>query len=291
MSRRIFLTFTDRRMASARKRICQQAKSLTIYSDIIGASERSLDRDFRRRYQAILNDKHKGYGYYIWKPRIVKQVLSSLRDGDVLHWLDAGSHLNPRGLWRLRQYFELAETVPGGFLGFENKPPDGPLHYDGRPLPDNSEYLLTKGDLLDWFQVRHRPEICRTQQVGATTFMIRKCKESVAFIDEWNHVFEGRQYLIDDTPSRAPNEEGFICHRWDQSILSILAKLHQVPTLSVFECWYPTLEDCWTPDWDYVKDYPIWMKRDREMKPENRLRIHYLKTKGKIKTYLTKQFR
>jgi hypothetical protein len=288
MSRRIFLTFTDRRMASARKRICQQARALHVYSEVIGASEHSLDRDFRQRYQAILNEQHKGYGYYIWKPRIVKQVLATLREGDVLHWLDAGSHFNPKGLWRLQQYFELADTVPGGFLGFENKPPNGPLLYDGRPLPDNSEYLLTKGDLLDWFNVRHRPEICRTQQIGATTFMIRKCKESVDFVEQWNEVFAGRQHLIDDTPSVSPNEEGFICHRWDQSILSILAKLKEVPTVSVFECWYPTLENCWMPDWDYVKDYPIWMKRDRGIKQENPLRINYLKAKGRLKELLSK---
>jgi hypothetical protein len=288
MSRRIFLTFTDRRMQSARVRICKQAKALNVYNEVIGASERSLDRDFRERYKNILNDKHKGYGYYIWKPRIVKQVLASLQEGDLLHWLDAGSHLNPKGLWRLEQYFQLADSTPGGFLGFENKPPAGPLFYDGRPLPDNSEHLLTKGDLLDWFNVRHRPEISRSQQIGATTFIVRKCKESVAFIDAWNDVFAGRQHLIDDTPSVSPNEEGFLFHRWDQSILSILAKLHQVQTVSVFECWYPTVENCWQPDWEYVKDYPIWMKRDRGIKGENPMFIKFLKAKGRLKTMLAK---
>ena len=288
MSRRIFLTFTDQRMQSARARICQQAQALNFYSEVIGASERSLDSDFRKRYKSILNAEHKGYGFYVWKPRIVKQVLASLQDGDLLHWLDAGSHLNPAGLWRLEQYFQLAETVPGGFLGFENKPPDGPLPYDGRRLPDNSEYLLTKGDLLDWFHVRHRPEITRTQQIGATTFIVRKCKESVEFIDQWNEVFAGRQHLIDDSPSMSANEEGFICHRWDQSILSILAKLNNVPTVSVFECWYPTIEDCWTPDWEYVKEYPIWMKRDRAMKGDNQIYIKFLKGKGRVKSILSR---
>ena len=286
MSRRIFLTFTDSRMKAARERICKQAKALNFYSEVIAASERSLDRPFRRRYQAILNSQHKGYGYYIWKPQIVKQVLASLQEGDLLHWLDAGSHLNPTGLWRLEEYFQLAQSAPLGFLGFENKAPNGPLLYDGRPLPDNSEYLLTKGDLLDWFNVRHRPEISRSQQIGATTFIVRKCKESVAFVDEWNQVFADRLHLIDDSPSIAPNEAGFICHRRDQSILSILAKLHQVQTVSVFECWYPSVNDCWTPDWSYVKNFPILMKRDRGIQQENRLYLSYLKAKGAAKSML-----
>ena len=284
---RIFLTFSDQRMKAARKRICQQARELNVYSCVIGASERSLDRDFRERYRHILASEHKGYGYYIWKPRIVKQVLATLQEGDILHWLDSGSHLNPRGLWRLEEYFEIAQQVEGGFLGFENKPPNGPLHYDGRPLPDNAEYLLTKGDLLDWFQVRDLPEICQTQQIGATTFMIRKCEQSVDFIDQWNSVFEGRLHLIDDTPSVSANEPGFIQHRWDQSILSILAKLHKVPTVSVFECWYPSVEDCWQPDWNYVRDYPILMKRDRQIPPPNPLYLRYLKTKGLIRDLIS----
>jgi hypothetical protein len=82
------------------------------------------------------------------------------------------------------------------------------------------------------------------------------------------------------------NEPGFIQHRWDQSILSILAKLHKVPTLSVFECWYPSVEDCWQPDWNYVRDYPILMKRDRQIPPPNPLYLRYLKTKGMIRDLL-----
>lgn len=270
-------------MKRARSRICRQARDLNFYSAVIGASERSLDQEFRWRYRHILNKDHQGFGYYIWKPRIIQQVLATMDCGDCLHWLDSGSHLNPTGLWRLREYFDIAECLEGGVLGFENKPPDGPLFYDGRPLPDNSEHLLTKGDLLDWFQVRHRPEISRTQQIGATTIMIRKCRESVEFVDAWNEVFDGRLHLIDDSPSRSPNEEGFIQHRLDQSILSILAKLHQVPTVSVFECWYPSLSDCWQPDWDYIRDYPILMKRDRQIANPHPIYLGWLRAKGRAK--------
>jgi hypothetical protein len=286
MGQRVFLTFTDRRMKDARRRICRQATELDYYSRVIGASEAQLDPAFRRQYRSILRPECKGYGYYIWKPRIVKQVLASLQDGDILHWLDAGSHLNPRGLWRLKDYVQLAEEAEGGFLGFENKPPAGPLFYDGRTLPDNTECRLTKGDLLDWFGVRDRPNISRTQQIGATTFIIRKCNQSVAFINAWNDVFDGRLHLIDDSPSQAPNEPGFFEHRWDQSILSILAKLWQVPTVSVFECWYPSLENCWEPDWTYIDNYPILMKRDRQISQSNRFYVGYLKAKGKLKQVL-----
>lgn len=273
-------------MKDARRRICRQATELDFYSGVIGASEAQLDPDFRRRYQSILRPDCKGFGYYIWKPRIVKQVLASLQDGDILHYLDAGSHLNPLGLWRLKDYVHFAEEARDGFLGFENKPPAGPLFYDGRTLPDNAEYRLTKGDLLDWFGVRDRPDISRTQQIGATTFIIRKCEQSVNFVNAWNDVFDGRLHLIDDRPSQAPNEAGFFEHRMDQSILSILAKLWQVPTVSVFECWYPSLENCWLPDWDCIDNYPILMKRDRGMSRPNNIYISFLKAKGKLKTVL-----
>lgn len=97
-------------------------------------------------------------------------------------------------MWRLLDYFGLAASAQGGFLGFENKPPgvDSPSRYDGNILTDNTECLLTKADLLDRFNVRHRPEITRSQQIGVTTFMIRINPESVAFIDAMNSVFEDR---------------------------------------------------------------------------------------------------
>jgi hypothetical protein len=258
------------------------------YTDIVGATEKDLAPAFRKRFNEYLRPEHRGYGYYAWKPQIALQVLEGLSHGDVLHWIDAGCHLNPRGRWRLREYFEMARDAPSGIHGFLCLPPNGSLYYDGRQFPNQAEYMWTKGDLLDKLKVRDSPEITATQQIGATTFFVRKCDTAMDFISEWIKTFEDDFSMIDDRPSVSPNKEGFIEHRHDQSIYSILGKLLPISTISVFECWYPKLDDCWSPDWERVKDYPIQIRRDRGVKPQSSLQLAILKAKGKLKRVLTK---
>ncbi|WP_216901300.1 hypothetical protein [Synechococcus sp. CCY 9618] len=286
MAQRVLVTFTDQRMKAARRRLCRQAKEMEVYTEIVGASQKDLDLAFRQRFQAYLTPEHRGFGYYAWKPQIVLQTLERLNDGDLLHWIDSGCHLNPVGRQRLREFFTMAEEAPSGIQGFACLPPNGSLLYRGRQFPDQGEAHWTKGDLLDQLSVRDRPEITGTQQLGATTFFLRKCPASMDFIRHWIRVFSEDFSLIDDRPSRSPNLEGFREHRHDQSIYSILGKLLPISTISVFEFWFPQVNDCWMPDWEMVRDSPIQIRRDRGLKGESRLKIATLKAKGRIKRLL-----
>ncbi len=286
MVQHVLVTFTDERMKVARRRLCRQAKEMDLYTQIIGASQKDLDPAFRQRFREYLNPEHRGFGYYAWKPQIVLQTLERLNDGDLVHWIDSGCHLNPVGRQRLREFFAMAEEAPSGIQGFACVPPNGSLVYRGRKFPDQGESLWTKGDLFDCLDVRDRPEITGTQQLGATTFFLRKCPASIDFMRHWIRVFSDDFSMIDDSPSRSPNLDGFIEHRHDQSIYSILGKLLPISTVSVFEFWFPRVDSCWMPDWDMVRDSPIQIRRDRGLKGENRLKIASLKAKGKLKRLL-----
>jgi len=283
MAKRVFVTFTDDRMKAARRRICRQAKEMEVYTDIIGASEQDLDPAFRQRFKEFLTPEHRGFGYYAWKPQIVLQILEALQDGDQLHWIDAGCHLKPAGRKRLQELFSMTTEASSGIHGFECLPPSGSLVYRGRQFPDQGESKWTKGDLFDRLAVRDRSEITGTQQWGATTFFLRKCPTSMDFVRHWIRVFSEDFSMIDNSPSRSPNLEGFIEHRWDQSIFSILAKLLPISTSTVFEFWFPRADNCWQPDWEMVGDAPIQIRRDRGIKRESRLKIAYLQAKGRLK--------
>ena len=56
-----------------------------------------------------LHDNVRGFGYWSWKPEIIKQTLSDKwNDGDQLLYLDAGCNLNRS--WQkiaLSQYFDM----------------------------------------------------------------------------------------------------------------------------------------------------------------------------------------
>jgi hypothetical protein len=286
MPKRVLVTFSDHRMKAARRRLCRQAREMDVYTDIISASEKNLAPEFRRRFKEFLTPEHRGFGYFSWKPQIVLQTLEHLSEGDQVHWIDSGCHLNPAGRARLQEFFAMARDAPSGIQGFECLPPNGSLIYRDRRFPDQGESLWTKGDLLDRLGVRDRPEITGTQQLGATTFFVSKCPASMDFMRHWIRVFSEDFSMIDDSPSRSPNLEGFIEHRHDQSIYSILGKLLPISTISVFEFWFPRADNCWLPDWEMVRDSPIQIRRDRGVQQKSGLRIASLKAKGRLKRVL-----
>ena len=95
--------------------------------------------------------------------------------------------------------------------------------------------------------------------------------------------------ILDDTPSRSRNLEGFIEHRHDQAIFSLLCIQHKVMSLSSQETWYPkrfsagqlTPSISLKPDWDALKYFPIHAKRDKDLGPPNN-------TKNQVKIRHTK---
>ena len=84
--------------------------------------------------------------------------------------------------------------------------------------------------------------------VGGIIF-IRKCAESLELIRKWRGLFYENFSLVDDSPSKSPNFKGFIEHRHDQSVWSLLVKTNNIRYLSHLE--------------QMEIEYPIIAKRDR----------------------------
>ena len=263
-------------------RLASQAQNIRCFDGVFNRSEKDLDPEFVKKFQWALKSNVKGFGYWCWKPQIILQTLKLLKENDTLLYLDAGCHLNPNGLWRLNEYFAIAEKSETGILAFQAREPEPPFPHDGRWLPDLRERYWTKGDVLDYFCVRDRPNITDSQSFGAGIILFRNCDPARSFLEEWRAVFEQDFGNIDDTPSKSGNLPGFKGHRHDQSIFSVLAKLRGVSTVSAYEYWYPQ-PNTKQPDWEVLKDYPILAKRDKEYS-------FTTKAKEKIKKRLKKIF-
>ncbi len=259
-AKHVFCTFADSRLSRSLQRIRNQAKAIGIYDVIHVMDEGNLDPAFRKRFKEQLRVGVRGYGYWVWKPQIILQVLRTMDEGDILHYCDVGCWINPGGRQRLTQYLEM--TDESGMLAFQVKNTFNDPLLDAFSLP---EWAWTKGDLFDYFSVRGNADIVNSQQIGATTVFMKRCGESEKLLRRWIGVFEDEFSLADDTPSRSPNFDGFIEHRHDQSIFGILCKLHNVRTLSAFEYFYPFLEDTTKADWNKLAEYPIWAKRDKDL--------------------------
>ncbi len=261
MPRVRLVTFADSANEQALLRIRSQALKTGVFDDVHTLSEQDLDSEFLDRHAHRLIAGSRGFGYWRWKPQVVFQGLRGLTDGDVLVYVDAGCHINAQGRQRLEFYVNRVANAELGFLGFQARLPEPPLIYDGRPLPEYLEAHWTKGDLLDRLGCRDKPWVTQTPQLGSGILLVRADSAGVRLVDNWLSIIDEHASYVDDTPSVSENLDGFIEHRHDQSILSLLGKIAGVDTLSSFEYWYPKTGGR-KAGWEALRDFPIHARRD-----------------------------
>jgi hypothetical protein len=266
--RKLFLSFADSRMSVALKRIRMQAEVMGCYDQIVVADESYLNINFREKYKDKLRPGIRGYGYWCWKPQVILQLLDQVNEGDIVQYTDAGCHLNPQGILRLSEYFELANSSESGILAFAATPPS--FHDPLISLPDLSDYKWCKADLFHFMNVYEDDLITRTPTVTAGVIFIKKCAESQKIIRNWLDIMAADFHLLDDTSSIRPNIPGFIEHRHDQSIFSILCKLNKVSMVSCYEYGYPSRRTN-MPNWEILENYPIHAKRDKGLEINQRM--------------------
>ena len=232
-------SFADKRLNLTLKRFGEQAKQMNVYDGIFLYTEDDLESDFYRHFKDKFN--LRGFGYWVWKPQVILQTLDKMQYEDILQYTDAGCHLNPNGLDRLNDYFEITGKSAKGVLSFYMK-------------GVNKEKEYTKGDLFDYFEIRNKKKY-HSRQIASTVLFVKKTKDSMELIKRWQQVYYDDFSLVDDTPSRSPNFDEFIENRHDQSVWSILLKLNDIYCISTVETW--------CSDWKLLRNYPILAKRDK----------------------------
>lgn len=236
--KKIICSFASTQFAETLSRLSHQIAQMSFFDDTHLLDETRLDPTFRRRFDAALTIGSRGYGYWVWKPYIISQILDGLSAGDTLLYVDAGCHINREGKSRLITYYGLLEKSPCGVLAFR-LPADlysyGLLGRHVRVANYFLERRWTKGDLLDYFRVRDSLLITETPQIQSGVILIRKCEESSALVSKWLSVYYDHFHLVDDGPSSSPNLPGFIENRHDQSVFSLLCKMAHATLLSTDE--------------------------------------------------------
>lgn len=262
--------FADSRLSVTLDRLKEQANKMGVFKDIYLYNEFDFNDSIKVKFGDILNKDVRGFGFWVWKPFFILQSLMNLEENDILLYVDAGCHLNPKGYYRFLQYVDIVNESNSGILltAFEG---NGCLTRN-----------WTKGDLLDFYHIRNDKSITDAPQRQATIIFIRKCDKSVKMIKEWYDICKSNISLIDDSPSISENLEGFIAHRHDQSLLSILSQLNNCATISVREIQ--------NKSWFFMDSFPVWAKRDKGYVIDNKMYwkdvindfLYYLKIKFRI---------
>ena len=238
-------------------RVIDQAKRINLYNRIKVFSVDDLNTQEKNFLKKVLSQgKTRGYGYWFWKPLIIKKFLLSLKENEILNYIDVGSHINLNGYKRLNYYINLVKKSKKGVLAFQFYN----LKKQKFIFPKRLEYMYTKSDLLNYFGVLKNKKITHSPQYESGCIFLKKNKFTLKLLDEWAEVYKKDFSLVDDSKSKIKNFKGFLENRHDQSIFSLICKKNKVKTLSAFEIDWAYLGKKRT--WEHNKNCPILLKRD-----------------------------
>jgi hypothetical protein len=255
-NKKVFLTFggPTPNYRNRAKIVAEQAKQMNWFTSSIGITDEFLRNHptFWEKHGKFLESNKRGYGYWLWKPFLIKTFLDKLEEGDILVYADAGCTINKGGMSRLLEYNEMLNNCPNnyGILSFQ--------------MHQHSEITWTKRELCEFIKTDiceldelyrtslSYDEILLTGQCIATSVIIKKNAHSVGVINKW-YEFACNYILINDNITIEPYIH-FKDHRHDQSIYSLLVKKYgsiKIP------------DETYYVDWSNGINYPILATRIR----------------------------
>jgi hypothetical protein len=232
--KKYFVTFAEGQFKNSISRLRNQVSELNFFDNMYFQSTYDLDINFLKKNLAFINNNKRGYGYYIWKPQIIKQIYDKMEDGDILVYLDVGCHICKEGEKRFLEYIELVQKH--GILAMR--------------LPHKEKYY-TKNYVMNKFKDVDGD----TYQIAATIQFYCKQPKVTEFINKYVEMTNDHQNF-DDTLDPTNESSFFIDHRHDQSCFSLLLKHLQLDKAVIED------ETYWS-DWNAYRHFPIHARRDR----------------------------
>lgn len=231
--KKILVSFGDKTLKYSAFLLLCEAKKMEVYDEIYIMNEDDLDVDFRSSHKDFMK-KNKGFGFWIWKPQVIKQIFDKIEENDIVHYLDIGCQLFPQAKERLNDYFEIANKSKG-ILGFQYGQENKPSEFSEVNELNFLEKQFTKKEALNYFGMVDNESILNSGQILAGIIFFKKNKFSIEFLNEWSAVFDKRIDLVNDLVDKNNQLKNFVENRHDQSIFSLLGKIKKVKTLSAYE--------------------------------------------------------
>ena len=209
----VFLTWGDDKYAADVSRLTHSVRASGLFDAVHGFLPRDMASvpGFAELVAPLAAKYRRGWGLWSAKPLLTAHVLASMCDGDILVYADASCRYVDKLRGELERQVSLIRRLDG---------------------PDNLAFALwhteeqwTKGDTLGAFGCADRADVRRSRQLAACIWLLRKSPGTVALVRRWLDAFRD-EHLVNDAPSTLPNAARFREHRHDQSVWSILRKLH-----------------------------------------------------------------
>lgn len=215
------LTFSDEKYIKTRQRYVAEMEATDVFTQTFSYGPEDLDDDFLETHAEFIRNNPRGYGYWIWKPYIILKALNQIHDGDILVYGDVGNEMKGTHDQCL-QKFNLVNEIK-----HETKILAGRTH---RIFPYSKMDLYFK---IRWYGIFYA--FCKMIESGR--IVIQKNHSTVNFVKQWSFYCENDYRNIDDSPSILPNFPGFVEHRHDQSIFSLLFNFYKCKIVEFGDVW------------------------------------------------------
>lgn len=203
------MSFGSNSFLNAVNRLEREAKKSKYFDSVTIYTEETIKKilNANKNDQIFMQENSKGYGFWIWKPIIIWEMLKKIKKDDLLVYLDSGCEINFKSTKAREKYSKyILMTKKNNSLFF-----------------DNGQKIIrwTKRMLLEELKVTE--EVSASNQIQAGCFFLKKNYDNINLIDRWLYYCRLDNYrLLDETSGELSEHKEFIQHRHDQAILSLL---------------------------------------------------------------------
>ena len=244
-----FITYANDKFKDAKKRIVNEANSFGEFSSVKGFGPEDLPAEFKTKFNNVLSQP-RGAGFWAWRPHILKETLNKMNTGEFLVYLDAGCKLNPLGKKRFHEYIDQLDESEYGFLSFAMSGGTGP----GSLEPERNYSVK---EVFKYFSVDMESDFAKSGQYLGGVLILQKNEHAIKTVELFLKALEDDPLIFSDHYNTKQQESYFRDNRHDQSVSSLIRKIHGSVVIDGDESWMQPFGKG-----ESLK-YPFWATRTR----------------------------
>lgn len=252
-----FITYGNNNFYNSKIRLCNEVIKTGWFNTVSSYGPDDLSDEFKKKFKYILSQKRIA-GYGIWRPYIIKKKLNEINDNDILIYLDAGCTINIKGINRFYEYIDILNKSETGIISFQM---------------GCYEKEWTTKEILNYFKIDSEDNIANTGQILDGILIMKKNINLIKLINIWYKACYDNPLMFTDYYNDNQHSY-FIDNRHEQSVFSIIRKMHSPILLEDETNFYPTFGS------EESLKYPFWATR---IKNRNRRKWNWKKYRKIIK--------
>jgi len=209
----ILINYANKGFVNSRKEQKETALSIAGIHEVIEYNFHDIDDEFKKECSQHFSQS-RGAGYWVWKPYLILKTLSTMNDGEILVYCDAGANFTGSIL-------PYIEKMQGSIMLFYYN------HHE-------TEKKWTKKDIFVHLNCIDNNNVLNFDHIESGFLILKKSNDSIEFINKWLELCKN-YHLVSDEPSNEENFPEFIENRHDQSLLSVLGKIYKDQYNIVFD--------------------------------------------------------